>query len=45
MHEVTRIILKHKIADLEKQLHQTTFVNRISITVALVVGFILGKLS
>jgi uncharacterized membrane protein affecting hemolysin expression len=45
MHEYTRITLKHKIAELEKQLKQTTIYNRISITVALVIGFVLGKLS
>jgi uncharacterized membrane protein affecting hemolysin expression len=45
MHEYTRMTLKHKITELEKQLKQTTIYNRISITVALVVGFVLGKLS
>jgi uncharacterized membrane protein affecting hemolysin expression len=45
MHEFTRLTLKQKITKLEKQLHQTVIHNRISITVALVLGFILGKLS
>jgi hypothetical protein len=45
MHKVIPLTPKQKIAELEKQLKQITFYNRIAITVALVVGFVLGKLS
>jgi hypothetical protein len=45
MHKVIPLTPKQRIAELEKQLKQTTFYNRIVITVALIIGFVLGKLS
>lgn len=45
MYRSTRTTLKQKIVNLENQLKQTALHNRITVTLALVIGFILGKFS
>jgi hypothetical protein len=45
MYRATRTTLKQKVVNLENQLKQAIVFNRITITLALVIGFVLGKLS